>query len=177
LSGWVRNQADGSVEVDKNGSAPIDVLVERLRRGPPGLGRGVEAAWSEGQALHHGFDVGSERVPDGRRNRTFETTGGPGRHERTGAHSLRRTAARRAASGADRGSVARARVRGTAGRSRFRPDRLRAIPRRGDPVRSRPSRGRARVHAHRRGHSFRRGGTRSPRHLSGRDRPHPDAGS
>jgi acylphosphatase len=59
LSGWVRNQDDGSVEVEAEGRRdPLDALVERLRRGPPGARvAGVEEAWSEGEALHRGFDV------------------------------------------------------------------------------------------------------------------------
>jgi len=59
LSGWVRNQDDGSVEVEAEGRRnPLEMLVERLRRGPLGARvAGVEEAWSEGEAIHHGFDV------------------------------------------------------------------------------------------------------------------------
>jgi len=59
LSGWVRNQHDGSVEVEAEGRRdPLDALVERLRRGPPGARvAGVEEAWSEGEPIHRGFDV------------------------------------------------------------------------------------------------------------------------
>ncbi len=36
LSGWVRNQADGSVEILAEGpEATLKTLIERLRQGPP----------------------------------------------------------------------------------------------------------------------------------------------
>jgi acylphosphatase len=37
LSGWVRNLADGGVEVQVEGPAvSVDVFLERMRQGPPG---------------------------------------------------------------------------------------------------------------------------------------------
>lgn len=55
VRGWVRNQADGSVEVEVEGErAGVEALVRFLHRGPPG-------AWVEDVALRwepHRGDLG-----------------------------------------------------------------------------------------------------------------------
>ena len=59
LNGWVRNRRDGAVEVEAEGALrPLEALLERLRHGPAGARvAGVDEAWSEGEAIHRGFDV------------------------------------------------------------------------------------------------------------------------
>ena len=59
LAGWVRNQADGSVEVKaEGGRAELDRLLERLRNGPPGARvTVVDETWSQGEASYRGFEV------------------------------------------------------------------------------------------------------------------------
>jgi acylphosphatase len=60
LAGWVRNDADGSVEVLVEGSeAAVDRFVEALRSGPEGASvaevrRGAETA---GDRLPHPFEI------------------------------------------------------------------------------------------------------------------------
>ncbi len=59
VHGWVRNQADGSVEVEVEGErAAVEALVRFLHRGPPG-------AWVEDVALRweaHAGDLGPFRA-------------------------------------------------------------------------------------------------------------------
>jgi acylphosphatase len=59
LTGWVRNRADGTVEVDAEGDrAALEGLLERLREGPPGATvAGVEVDWSTAETSHPDFEV------------------------------------------------------------------------------------------------------------------------
>jgi acylphosphatase len=59
LLGWVRNMADGAVEVEAEGPrALLDALLEELRHGPPGARvSGVHPTWSEGEATYRRFEV------------------------------------------------------------------------------------------------------------------------
>jgi acylphosphatase len=59
LSGWVRNLADGGVEVHARGPrAILDDLLERLKAGPPGARvEGVEADWPEKGRKFEGFAI------------------------------------------------------------------------------------------------------------------------
>ena len=55
LDGWVRNQADGSVEAVFSGTpASVDTMIERCRRGPPA---------ADVRAIHESPFEGS--VPEG----------------------------------------------------------------------------------------------------------------
>lgn len=59
LTGWVRNCADGAVEVLAEG-APEDLgrLLEALRRGPTAARvTRVEEAWDQGKSQHGRFEV------------------------------------------------------------------------------------------------------------------------
>ena len=59
LTGWVRNQREGAVEVLAEGSLPaLDSLVEAIRRGPPGAEVGeVSERWGEGAPEYSDFAV------------------------------------------------------------------------------------------------------------------------
>ncbi|MBI1796425.1 MAG: acylphosphatase [Candidatus Eisenbacteria bacterium] len=59
VAGWVRNRADGAVEVEAEGETVVlERLIEALRRGPVGARVvSVDASWAEGEAVHHGFTV------------------------------------------------------------------------------------------------------------------------
>ena len=59
LSGWVRNQPDGSVEVLAEGPRPLlEQLLAFLRRGPPSARvSGVEPAWQPASQSFHQFEV------------------------------------------------------------------------------------------------------------------------
>jgi acylphosphatase len=63
LDGWVRNLADGRVEVHaEGGAAELDALAARLRRGPAFARVSGLAAEGAAPAGHVGFDVrASER--------------------------------------------------------------------------------------------------------------------
>lgn len=59
VTGWVRNRADGSVELLAEGPrAALDELIEALRRGPPAARvTSVETNWLEGGPEHRGFQM------------------------------------------------------------------------------------------------------------------------
>jgi acylphosphatase len=59
LAGWVRNRADGAVEVDASGGREsLDELLAAVREGPTGANvTRVDAAWSEGEAHPTGFEI------------------------------------------------------------------------------------------------------------------------
>lgn len=59
LHGWVRNRADGSVEVDAEGPrAALEALLESVRRGPQAARvAAVDEAWKERSPQHRGFQV------------------------------------------------------------------------------------------------------------------------
>jgi acylphosphatase len=59
IAGWVRNRADGSVEVEAEGPRPVlERLVSALARGPTGARvTAVEQEWSERVPGHRGFRV------------------------------------------------------------------------------------------------------------------------
>ena len=61
LAGWVRNRADGAVEVEAEGGRDaLETLVEAARRGPQGARvLAVDESWAEGAAAHRGFGVRS----------------------------------------------------------------------------------------------------------------------
>jgi acylphosphatase len=63
LAGWVRNIADGSVEVEAEGPrARLAALVDAARRGPASSRVGaVEETWAEAEPAHAAFRV----LPDG----------------------------------------------------------------------------------------------------------------
>ena len=62
VHGFVRNRADGAVEVEAEGDrASLERLVEALRLGPRSARvTDVDAHWSEGAARHRGFEIGNE---------------------------------------------------------------------------------------------------------------------
>jgi acylphosphatase len=67
LTGWVRNRADGSLEVLAEGSPQaLEAFEEALRDGPPGaVVRSVQALRSDGPAIEAGFVIrGSEHRGD-----------------------------------------------------------------------------------------------------------------
>ncbi len=67
LSGWVRNRADGSLEVLAEGPAEaLEAFEAALRLGPPGATVGsVQAMRSDGSAVEAGFIIrGSEHRGD-----------------------------------------------------------------------------------------------------------------
>jgi acylphosphatase len=59
LTGWVRNQPDGSVEVMAEGpQAGLEQLLEFLRNGPPHAGvTAVEVDWHTATGEYRTFDV------------------------------------------------------------------------------------------------------------------------
>ena len=59
LTGWVRNNPDGSVEAVLQGPRPaVQHVVEWMRRGPPGARvDSVELAWSGVQEPMRSFDI------------------------------------------------------------------------------------------------------------------------
>lgn len=62
LTGWVRNRADGSVEVEaEGGHAELVRLVARLGEGPAGARvDGIRETWSESTGQHRHFLIRSE---------------------------------------------------------------------------------------------------------------------
>ena len=67
LSGWVRNRADGSLEIVAEGPAEaLAAFEDALRQGPPGaVVRSVQAMRSAGPAVETGFVIrGSEHRGD-----------------------------------------------------------------------------------------------------------------
>ncbi|NMA27453.1 MAG: acylphosphatase [Burkholderiales bacterium] len=59
LNGWVRNRADGSVEVIAEGPRPaLASLLKALRQGPAGARvTRVEESWAEVAPEHEGFEI------------------------------------------------------------------------------------------------------------------------
>ncbi len=59
ISGWVRNRADGAVEIEAQGQRPeLERLIAALTRGPAGARvTAVEQEWSERVPGHRGFRV------------------------------------------------------------------------------------------------------------------------
>jgi len=59
LTGWVRNRADGGVEVTAEGDAPaLASLREAVARGPsPSLVDGIEEQWGEGPPRFRAFEI------------------------------------------------------------------------------------------------------------------------
>jgi acylphosphatase len=59
ISGWVRNEDDGSVSCLCEGAKPVlERYLEWLRRGPPGAYvAGVDVHWLEYSGLYRGFTV------------------------------------------------------------------------------------------------------------------------
>ncbi len=60
LSGWVRNEPDGSVRAEAEGPRDaLDVLADRLRTGPPGsrVDR-VAVRWTRPAGITGPFDIG-----------------------------------------------------------------------------------------------------------------------
>jgi acylphosphatase len=59
VAGWVRNRADGAVEVEAEGLRPVlEGLIEALARGPAGARvTAVEQEWSDRPPVHRGFRV------------------------------------------------------------------------------------------------------------------------
>lgn len=65
LTGWVANQADGSVGVAAEGArAALEQFVERLSVGPPGASvRDVDLRWSGATGAFDGFAIRSGSHP------------------------------------------------------------------------------------------------------------------
>jgi acylphosphatase len=64
LAGWVRNDADGSVEVLVEGSdGAVERLVEELRRGPEGasVSEVRQSAEAPGERLPNPFEIAGRR--------------------------------------------------------------------------------------------------------------------
>ena len=59
IAGWVRNRADGAVEVEAEGPRPeLERLVAAVTHGPAGAQvTAVEQEWSERVPCHRGFRV------------------------------------------------------------------------------------------------------------------------
>lgn len=59
IAGWVRNRADGGVELEAEGPRPeLERLVAAATRGPTGAHvTAVEQEWSERVPCHRGFRV------------------------------------------------------------------------------------------------------------------------
>ena len=59
LAGWVRNRADGALELEAEGERPaLEALVAAARSGPAGARvAGVDEAWSQGDGRHRGFEI------------------------------------------------------------------------------------------------------------------------
>lgn len=59
IAGWVRNRADGAVEVEVEGPRPeLERLATALARGPTGARvTAVEQEWSEREPGHRGFRI------------------------------------------------------------------------------------------------------------------------
>ena len=59
LTGWVRNLADGTVEVTAEGPRPaLEKLLEFLRRGPPAASvTGVQTEWSQASGEFTSFEL------------------------------------------------------------------------------------------------------------------------
>jgi acylphosphatase len=59
IAGWVRNRADGAVELEAEGDrASLEGLVEAVARGPAGARvTSVDQEWSERGPGHRGFRV------------------------------------------------------------------------------------------------------------------------
>ncbi len=59
LTGWVRNEPDGSVAVVAEGPRPaLESLLDALREGPPAARvERVETAWSPAAGTFDGFEV------------------------------------------------------------------------------------------------------------------------
>jgi acylphosphatase len=59
LSGWVRNERDGSVRLEAEGSEEdLQTLLEALHQGPAAARvRDVQADWGEAEGTFNGFEV------------------------------------------------------------------------------------------------------------------------
>jgi acylphosphatase len=59
LSGWVRNEIDGSVQLEIQGErAAVDAMLAWCRRGPPGASvSGVETEWLEPRPDEPRFEI------------------------------------------------------------------------------------------------------------------------
>lgn len=60
IAGWVRNRADGSVELEVSGNeASVRDLIAALREGPPGarVDEVREEAWADTEELPHPFTI------------------------------------------------------------------------------------------------------------------------
>lgn len=59
LDGWVRNRADGAVELEAEGDrVALERFLETLRQGPPAARIGaVEVDWSQGPPQYRGFEI------------------------------------------------------------------------------------------------------------------------
>ena len=59
LNGWVKNRADGSVEVDAVGPhGMLEDLLSFVRVGPAGAHvKGVSAEWFDDEPSYEGFDI------------------------------------------------------------------------------------------------------------------------
>ena len=59
LTGWVRNCADGSLELEAEGDRVVlEQFLETLGQGPPAAHVGVVGVnWSEGPPKHRGFEI------------------------------------------------------------------------------------------------------------------------
>ena len=59
LAGWVRNRADGAVELEAEGERQVlEALVAAARAGPAGASvAGVDETWSDRDGRHRGFEI------------------------------------------------------------------------------------------------------------------------